>query len=180
VIALLLWLLTADASVASPRPHLDAPSAAVAVAGTYWANEVPPAGAWWAICHDGSPSLKKVQARNVPLEDGSEFEELAVDGCSDVRALVRGVPGLSARPLVALQTSVVVQGAEVRWRGKTVYRGHSLESALVRWAGDLDGDGLADLILEVEEEGDLVLFLSRGRRPGQDVREVARLHSTGC
>jgi len=51
------------------------------------------------------------------------------------------------------------------------------------WAGDLDGDGKVDLILDATDHynvRDLTLFLSGKAKPGKLVEKVANHVSTGC
>lgn len=54
---------------------------------------------------------------------------------------------------------------------------------LLRWAGDLDGDGQLDLLLTADHHSNLStlrLFLSSKAKKGQLVREVATFRTTGC
>ncbi len=51
------------------------------------------------------------------------------------------------------------------------------------WAGDLDGDGKIDLIMDATSNynvRDLALFLSSRAKPGKLVEKVAAHYSTGC
>lgn len=53
----------------------------------------------------------------------------------------------------------------------------------VQWVGDIDRDGLPDLVLDIsdhENVGDLALYLSSERKLGDHVRLVARYRTTGC
>lgn len=51
------------------------------------------------------------------------------------------------------------------------------------WAGDLDGDGKLDLVMDTTDDynvRDLTLFLSSKAKPGKLVEKVANQFSTGC
>ncbi len=51
------------------------------------------------------------------------------------------------------------------------------------WAGDLDGDGHMDLLMDLSEHYDVTqwtLFLSSGRRPGNFLEKVAVFRTIGC
>jgi len=54
---------------------------------------------------------------------------------------------------------------------------------MLRWAGDLDGDGKLDLILAADHHYNLSttrLFLSSRAKKGELVQEVAKFSTSGC
>lgn len=67
---------------------------------------------------------------------------------------------------------------------KGTYVGAGREGNLrLLWVGDLNGDGCADVILDLADHYNLrlpTLFCSRGGRSGPLVRRAAQLRSTGC
>lgn len=54
--------------------------------------------------------------------------------------------------------------------------------ARLLWAGDLDGDGKLDLLLQDHgyNRSSIRLFLSSAAHPGRALREVAQFYKTGC
>jgi hypothetical protein len=60
---------------------------------------------------------------------------------------------------------------------------HDAASWQLLWAGDLDGDGKLDLLLNLSAHYNVSarrLFLSSAARQGEAVREVAVFETTGC
>jgi hypothetical protein len=161
------------------------------VPGREWHRKEKTPREWWAVCDE---RLVRATVHLKSHVDG-DMDELVVDQCARSQLLVRGVPGLEQRSALAAQ---ILEPHHFRWAGDdyliTLEKGavwlegngrrqlltKKASGAEVRWAGDLDGDGALDLLLDVDEgeSGELILFLSRGKN---GLRPVARnQHSVGC
>lgn len=58
------------------------------------------------------------------------------------------------------------------------FRAHIAEGAVIRFAGDLDGDNKPDII--VEHEGTTSMFLSREAKPGRNFTTAVLMQALGC
>ena len=90
-------------------------------------------------------------------------------------------PGQSIRSYM-LQISSTTDGH----RTKQIFAGaNGFDDSMISfiWAGDIDGDGALDLIMDLSNHynvGRLTLFLSSKADPGQLIKRVAEFKTTGC
>lgn len=86
--------------------------------------------------------------------------------------------------LEASAKGVILQEGAVRQRLSPLPAGLYPEGAAVVWAGDLDGDGRIDLVLDERPHYAFRfiyrLFLSSGARPGRLVEERASVSAVSC
>ena len=147
------------------------------------------------IDDDGKPdSVKSGVEVTVP---GDEQPLVLVKGLAarEVKPLsLEGLPALSGDAPVTLGDATLTSVPQGKGRQLVLSRGgvaqvlyqHAegdTDGWLLRWAGDLDGDGQLDLLLTADHHYDLStlrLFLSSKAKKGQLVREVATFRTTGC
>jgi hypothetical protein len=181
VIALLLFLDLTAATTGAPE---------IVMPGVQFATGLPRSktpSEWWAICGD---ELKPVTVMVTKAKDPDyDLDDVVPAECSKPVVLTRGVEGVARRRVLTVPTK------DLEWGGRRVElkvsRGRlwmmagtarhrladSASSVKVLWAGDLDGDGELDLLLDVgdEEAGAYILFTSRG-----GIHEVARRRYSAC
>ncbi|HVZ74007.1 MAG TPA: hypothetical protein VHJ20_16620 [Polyangia bacterium] len=164
---------------------------------------------WWAVCGDGDMSLRPVTVSAIHIkceDDGGR--EIRLAGCAAPVFLLKGVPTLEARAVPSAALSRAAQDmppTTISFRGETrrlevkgrdvwlVGRGarqwllrlpsddFSARNVGVRWAGDVDGDGKLDVLVEAQDEDSFdYLYLSSFARRGESLHVAAASWAASC
>jgi hypothetical protein len=111
-------------------------------------------------------------------ETGFEGDANKLPPAIPLRLLFRG----ESHQLEAPKSEVYLRKGSLRTELRNIYVGGFDNEARLLWAGDLDGDGALDLLVQrgAYNSSGTCLSLSSGTRPGVLVRQIACHGGVGC